>query len=263
MKEIYLDPIIKDLIPKWRREVIKKDNDKFFVVDGREGSGKSVLAQQLASNIDPDFNIDKIAFNAEEFNKLVKDPKRKPGDCIVLDEAFMAINSRSALTSVNKAMIGLATEMRQLNLFVIIVLPSFFDLDRYFTLWRCDTLFHVYLRKGDRGSYIVFGTKKKQKLYLLGKKLYNYSAVKSDYPPLRFNKGYSVDEDEYREKKAKAFREEKKKDSLIVERWKDRLGKLLKYTKEKTKDTDEVLAKVLGIPRSKVTELRNLASREP
>jgi hypothetical protein len=205
-----MDNIMMKFIPKWRNEVLKKDRDKVIAIDGREGSGKSVLAQQLAKELDPDFNINKIAFNADEFMMMIKSTERKKGDCIILDEAFLAANSRSSMSTINRAMVGLATEMRQLNLFVIIVLPSFFDLDKYFALWRTDILLHVYFNKqGKRGSYIAFNHEKKKMLYLKGKRFYNYGVVKSGLPPMYFPDGYAVDEDEYRLKKQSAFREEK------------------------------------------------------
>ena len=76
-KKVYVDPIIALRIPKWIKMVTKKDHDKVIMIDGEEGSGKSALAQQLAINIDPTFNIEKIAFTAEQFMNLIKDPKRK------------------------------------------------------------------------------------------------------------------------------------------------------------------------------------------
>lgn len=203
---VWVAPTIKAHLEKVRHRVIHHDADFVIVVDGEEGSGKSVLAQQLASVLDPEFNIDKIAFNAEEFLKLVRDPNRKAGDCIILDEAFSGLNARQSLSKINRAVVGLATEMRQLNLFCIIVLPSFFDLDRYFALWRCRALFHVYLDKnGQRGQYKVWKKKEKESLYLLGKKLYNYRAWRPKWRPFNFPKGYVVDEKEYRSRKAKAF----------------------------------------------------------
>ena len=212
-------------IPKWKREVLTKDQDKVIAIDGREGSGKSVLAQQLAAELDPNFNIDKIAFSAEQFMTMVKSTDRKKGDCIILDEAFLAANSRSAMSTINRSMVGLATEMRQLNLFVIVVLPSYFDLDRYFALWRTDILLHVYFDKdGNRGRYIAFNHNKKKMLYLKGKKFYNYGVVKAGLPPMRFPKGYMVDEEEYRKRKQDAFREEKV--NAIEQKYKDRLVKL-------------------------------------
>jgi len=154
---VWVAPTIRNHLEQVRERVVNHDADFVIVIDGEEGSGKSVLAQQLASVLDPNFNIDKICFNAEEFMKAIRDKNRIAGDCIVLDEAFSGLNSRQSLSKINRAVVGLATEMRQLNLFVIIVLPSFFDLDRYFALWRCRALFHVYLnKKGNRGQYKVW-----------------------------------------------------------------------------------------------------------
>lgn len=203
---VWVAPTIRTHLEKVKDRVINHDADFVIVLDGEEGSGKSVLAQQLASVLDPNFNIDKIAFNAEEFMNLVRNPERKAGDCIILDEAFAGLNARQSLSKINRAVVGLATEMRQLNLFCIIVLPSFFDLDRYFALWRCRALFHVYIDKeGRRGQYKVWKKKEKENLYLLGKKLYNYHAWRPKWRPFNFPKGYVVDEKEYRSRKIKAF----------------------------------------------------------
>ena len=44
-----------------------------------KNSGKSVLAMQLASYLDPNFNLDQVVFNSDQFLKLIKDPKTKKG----------------------------------------------------------------------------------------------------------------------------------------------------------------------------------------
>lgn len=217
MAKFYIDPIIEKELEKVKKNVTKKDRDYVMVIDGEEGSGKSVLAMQIAKFLDPKFNIDNICFNADTFIERLK--RAHKHSCIVLDEAFSSANSRSALTEVNRSMIGVATEMRQQNLFVIIVIPSFFDLDKYFALWRCRNLFHVYFKKdGSRGSYIIFPKTKKKYLYLTGKKFYDYRKPASPYPPCTFNNYYPVDEQEYRKKKAEAFK--KRVVSNLAKRWK-------------------------------------------
>jgi len=215
--DYYISPPSEKELDRIKKAVINKDRDFVMVIDGEEGSGKSVLAQQVARRLDPKFCIDNICFNADQFiERLKKAPKYS---CIVLDEAFSSANSRSALTEVNRSLIGVATEMRQRNLFVIIVIPSFFDLDKYFALWRCRALFHVYFNKdGGRGSYIIFPKSKKKYLYLTGKKFYDYSKPASPYPVCRFNNVYTVDELEYRKKKAEAFK--KRVVSNLAKRWK-------------------------------------------
>jgi ABC-type dipeptide/oligopeptide/nickel transport system ATPase component len=204
--DYFMDDLIRRELDKVKERVLKKDRDWIAVIDGEEGVGKSVLAQQIAKYLDPDFNLDRIVFNSDEFIKAIKDPKTKIGSCIVLDEAFNAINNRASLSEVNRSMIGVATEMRQRNLFILIVIPSFFDLDRYFALWRCRSLINVYFTENEDRNYIIFPKESKKYLYLNGKKTYSYSKPRSPFPPCSFSNYYCVDEIAYREKKAEAFK---------------------------------------------------------
>jgi hypothetical protein len=215
----YCDPQIKEELLKVKHRVLTKDRDFVAVYDGEEGVGKSVLAQQHALILDPNFTIDNIVFTSDQFIKKIKDPNTKKGTCIVLDEAFSSANSRGSLSEVNRSMVGLATEMRQKNLFVLLVLPSFFDLDRYFALWRCRALFHVYFTPEEDRHYIVFNKDTKKLLYLMGKKYYNYTKPKAPFAPSKFFNQYTVDEEDYRYKKAEAFR--KRTVGGIAKRWLD------------------------------------------
>lgn len=233
----HIDPILEEQLKKVKRAVIKKDRDYVMVLDGEEGCGKSVLAMQIASYLDPKFNLDCVVFNADQFMKTIRTTRKH--SCIVLDEAFNASNARASLSQVNRAMLGVATEMRQRNLFIIMVIPSFFDLDKYFALWRCRALIHVYFRKdGSRGRYVLFPKTKKKYLYLNGKKTYNYSKPKSPYPPLVFNNTYVIDETEYRKKKAEAFRT--RVVSNMARKWKEQRDALIKelYHNQKVSSAD-------------------------
>lgn len=205
-KQVFVDTMTKEQLTKVKNRVLRNDRDFVCVIDGEEGSGKSVLAQQLAAYIDPTFNIDRIVFNSDDFIKVIKDPKTKPGSAIVLDEAFSAANNRASLSEVNRSMIGVATEMRQKNLIVFMLLPSFFDLDKYFALWRCRALFHVYFTEEEERRYIIFPKESKKMLFLTGKKTYDYNKTRSPLPPCKFFNTYTVDEQEYRDKKSTAFR---------------------------------------------------------
>lgn len=223
----YCDPQIRAELLKVRERVLTKDRDFVAVYDGEEGVGKSVLAQQHALILDPNFTIENIVFTAESFIKKIKDPATKKGTCIVLDEAFSSANSRGALTEINRSMIGLATEMRQKNLFVLLVLPSFFDLDRYFALWRCRALFHVYFTPEEDRHYIVFNKETKKILYLLGKKFYDYNKPKAPFAPSKFFNQYTVNEEDYRFKKSEAFR--KRTVSGVAKRWLDQRNACIKW----------------------------------
>jgi len=205
-RQLWIAPMVAKELDKVKKRVITKDLDFVAVIDGEEGVGKSVLAQQLATHLDPSFNLERICFNSDDFLRVIKDPKTKKGTAIIMDEAFSAASSRSSLSEVNKAMIGVATEMRQKNLFIFLLLPTFFDLDRYFALWRCRALFHLYFTPEEDRHYIIFPKDSKKLLYLTGKKKYSYSYPKSPYPPFTFPNFYTVDEMDYRRKKAEAFK---------------------------------------------------------
>lgn len=238
----FVDPMIRKELDNVQERVLKKDRDFVCVVDGEEGCGKSVLAMQFASLLSPGFNLEHVVFNSQDFIRLIRDPKTKKGTCIVLDEAFNAANARASLSDINRAMIALATEMRQKNLFVILVLPTFFDLDKYFALWRTRILVHVYFTPNEDRRYIVFDKQSKKLLYLSGKKTYDYSYPKAPFPPSTFYNQYTVPEDEYRERKAEAFR--KRTVSGRARTWLLQRNALLKhlmrdlgYTQQHAQDT--------------------------
>lgn len=202
-KELYIDSKLYERIEtKVKPKVNKKDYDWVWIVDGPEGSGKSVFAFQLAKVLDPTFCLERACMTPKEFTKAIL--KAKKGECVVFDEAFTGLSSRASLTEINKLLVSLMMEMRQKNLFVIIVMPTIFLLDRYVALFRAKGLFHIYLKRGQRGRWVYFNNKKKKLLYLKGKKLYNYGEPKSKFRG-RFLDQYTINEQEYREKKAKAL----------------------------------------------------------
>jgi len=202
-KTLYMDDMLnsqldKKVIPN----VHKKDSDGVYIIDGEERSGKSVFAMQLAKKLDPNFNLSRVCFDAEEFTKAVI--KAKKGQCIIYDEAFTGLSSRGSLSEVNRLLVSLMMEMGQKNLFIIIVMPTFFLLDKYVAIWRARGLFHIYTKKGKRGFWLFFNRKTKKLLYLLGKKLYDYSKPKSNFRG-RFYDQYVINEKEYRAKKGGAM----------------------------------------------------------
>jgi len=239
----HIDGILRNQLDDVRYRVLEKDFDFVTIVDGREGSGKSVLAQQIGAYLDPNFSVDNIVFTSEGFINKIKDPKVKKGSCIILDEAFNAINSRSSMSEVNRSMGAVATEMRQKNLFIIIVLPSYFDLDKQFAIHRASSLIHVYLKNNvERGQYLIFPRSKKLHLYLNGKKTYNYSKPKSPYPPCTFSNHYTVDEHAYRLKKSEAFK--KRTVSNQARNWYNQRNAYIKYIYNALGLTQEEIAKI-------------------
>ena len=195
---LYLDGYLKQNLDT-AKTIIKKDWDMIFVFDGYEGTGKSVMCMQTAFYCDPTLTIDRITFNPDDFEKAILSAEKY--QAIVLDEAYSGLSSRGAMSSINKKIVQMLTVIREKNLFIFIVLPSFFDLDKYVAVWRSRALIHVYSEKDfQRGFFKFFNTERKKNLYMLGKKFYSYKVQSPNFSG-RFANMYVVDEEEYRKKK--------------------------------------------------------------
>jgi len=172
-----------------------------FVANGIvvHNSGKSLKAQQDAFYCDPTLDINRVTFTPTEFQKAIVNAK--PYQSVIFDEAYGGLASRSANSRINKALVTVLAEIRQKNLFIFIVLPSFFDLDKYVALWRSRVLIHVYCGDNfERGNFSFFNQAKKKDLYVYGKKFYNYKQTLPNFRG-RFTKFYTVDEVAYKKKK--------------------------------------------------------------
>lgn len=199
-KNLYVDnELYNRLGTKIKPKLKKKDFDWVWVVDGSEGSGKSVFSMQLARVVDPSFCLERVCMTPEEFTKAVI--KAEQGQAVVFDEGFTGLSSRASLTEINRLMVSLMMEMRQKNLFIIVVMPTIFLLDRYVALFRARGLFHVYMKGGKRGRWVYFNNKSKKQLYIYGKKLFSYAKPRSNFRG-RFSEQYVLNEEAYRKKKA-------------------------------------------------------------
>jgi hypothetical protein len=203
----YISKKIKQQLDSSKKSVMEEDQDRVFIVTGREGSGKSTLAFQLAYYLDRTFCLDDVCFNAEDFAKKVRNcPKYK---AIVFDEAFNGLSSRGALSHQNKSLLRLLQECRQRNLYIFIILPSFFLLEIYVGIFRSAALFHTNINKKNRKLrfYKVYNERQKEVLYRLGKKTSSYY-----YPKIKELHNFfktlppTMSIEEYKKKKYDAFK---------------------------------------------------------
>lgn len=215
----------------------KKQEDRVYLVDGREGSGKSFFAIQQAKYIDPTFGIDDIYFNPDKFLEAIR--TAKPGKVIVFDEAFRGLSSKGSRSTINRAIVQALMEVRQRSLIIFIVLPTIFLLEIYAAVFRSEALFHVYKMKKQTNSDIrprafkIYNYNKKMQLYLRGKnKYYSYA-----FPKIRMAKGRfyvkthditkqklpydTFDFDKYREKKDIAFRNTGENDEKEADKYQE------------------------------------------
>lgn len=181
------------------RELVAKDWDLIFLVDGGERTGKSVLAQQAAYILDPELDISRICFTPHEFRRAVLDAE--PRTAVIYDEAYTGLQSRGTMSIINRTLVSLLAEIGQKNLIIFVVMPTFFDLDKYVALWRSRALLHVYHgQEFERGYFGFYNIDRKKLLYIDGKKYYDYTKVKPNFYG-KFPDGYVVDDKAYRRKK--------------------------------------------------------------
>ena len=205
----YIDRRLKEVWDKIRNGKLKDiDEDRVYIVDGKERTGKSVFAMQQAAYLNENFSVNDIVFTPDEFVKKIKEANK--GQVIVYDEAFFGLSSRSAIGRVNKEIVKCLMEVGQKNLIIFLVMPSFFELDKYAAIHRGQVLFHVHRNKeGKRGKVRVYNKNLLQKLYTIGKKNHSYDFPKSMYSLSFFNQ-YPISEEDYREKKSNSLWREKK-----------------------------------------------------
>jgi Trp operon repressor len=138
---------------------------------------------------------------ADEFKQAIINAKK--GDCIIYDEAVMGLSSAESITRIGRLLKSMMMQMRQKNLFVIIIIPAFFELNKYAVLGRAKGLFHIYEKNGKRGFFVGYNKEDMKKIYLKGRKNYAY-CWRSFFNGKFFGK-FAVDEAAYRKKKEEAL----------------------------------------------------------
>ena len=191
--------IDRNIIPR----INKDDKDYVMLCDGYEGAGKSTFMQQVGKYVDPTLDLGRVCMTADEFKKAVM--RADKGQCVIYDEAVTGLSASESITRVGRLLKSLMMQMRQKNLFVIVILPSLFEFNKYAVLSRARCFFHVYESKGKMGYWIGFNRKDMRMLYLKGKKTHSY-LVKSRFRG-RFNGKYVINSEEYRKKKEEALME--------------------------------------------------------
>lgn len=204
----------KNLEP-YRNATLYQDWDCAGIIDGKEGSGKSVLAQQIATFFDKDNRLDvetQICFTPEDFRTAVT--TLEPGKAIVWDEARSGLNRRRSTQDVNIEITDMLAECRQRNLFMVIVMPTFYDMDMNVAVWRTRFLVHVWYSWSDdkskpleRGFFRFYSEEGKKRLYTnkYFRQRYEYPFLPQDSFEATFPHFYTVPEKEYRKKKRQAM----------------------------------------------------------
>ena len=171
----HIDFGILGQLNKGKKKVLEGNQDRIYVISGREGLGKSTLAMQLSYVLDPTITVDNIVFSSKQFEERIRTLDKFKA--LIYDEGFSGLSSKGSISKENKRLVQLLMMCRQRNLFIFIVLPSFFLLEKYVALFRSTALFNVLVsRKNFKlRFYKVYNYSEKKKLYILGKTLMDYS----------------------------------------------------------------------------------------
>ena len=161
--------------------IITKNWDCVILIDGKERSGKSTLGLTIGAYLDPNFSITNVATGAEAAAMKIGTLPRH--SVLLIDEGSLVFNSKDSMRAEQKRLVKIMDVVGQKNMVFIIVLPSFFDLNKLIAVRRSKFLLHVYTdKKLNRGRFTYFGEKKKSYLYIIGKKNFgSYSKPRADF----------------------------------------------------------------------------------
>lgn len=185
----------------------KKNNDSVGIICGEEGSGKSSLGGNIMRYMTNDnFDPKKDMVGADYEDGIKKIEKVKQGGNLMFDEGNAFFLSTEVMKRESRDLHKIFSIFRQKQLFVAIILPSFFRLGSYFALDRSRFLLRTYLKKGRRGSFAYYGDKLKGKLYRIGKPEHNYRVVQPRFRGV-FTRCYLLETKDYKNFKSKTLNE--------------------------------------------------------
>ena len=248
-----LDGYLRSNLENVYKNVRYQDYDSFIVVSGREGFGKSTFAGQIATFLDPTFNLDRCTFTAGQFIEACENANKF--EAVVFDETMGYLSSRGAMSKFNRQLIQIFSEMRSKNLFVVLCIPNFFELDRYPAMHRSTGLLHV----NKRGRFGSYDYRKKKQLYLLGKKTYSY--VISPSFTGNFREYFVYPKKKYEDKKQTAIREWEKTSSS-EERYKNQRDILIKWIRENNWANTGDISNILDISLRNTQKLAYAQTQE-
>lgn len=133
--KMYIRYLYEDLLDRLVEEMhanIEKDLDNVVCIWGAEGSGKSVLAYQLAKKFDPDFDIETCyVYSFEDLLERINTIEADEGAIFWMDEATNISNNRDWMRSDNKAFITMLEMFRSRHWTLIMCIPDYNRLDIY------------------------------------------------------------------------------------------------------------------------------------
>ena len=261
-KEVKIDGFLKKKLDYALKQQ-KKDFDIVFIIDGNEGTGKSTLSFTCGWYLSGGkLTMNNIAEGTEDaIDKLEHLPDKS---VLIIDEGSLMFSSRDAMRKENRQLLKILNVIRQKCMILIVVAPTFFELERYLSYRRSNFLLHVYLDKktGNRGRFIYFGSKKKRQLYINGKKNFeSYAKPKGNFVGafIKFELPFN---EEYLKLKKKSLQETFKHNKVKAPTELEIRNNIIqKYYKKSPDLTKTKLAELFSLSRRQITTI--LKEKEP
>ena len=218
------------------------------MVVGYSGVGKSHTVQFFAKYLCPWFDESYYCFSFQEFfDKCTTCPEHS---VVILDECFESMNTKAGISKEFHKVVSFLQVIRQRHLYIFLLLPNFFDLNKSIALYNTSLLFVCYEDGDKRGFYVVFDRIRKKNLFINGHKMQDYSV---EFPNIRgrVNSECIINWEKYEKRKKEHLLQQLKEEEEIkkarpsIER-----DKLLAYNKE-----------ILGISVDRLIEIINRPSR--
>lgn len=201
----------------------KQDWDKLFLVCGLNRTGKTVFSMLIGYYMDHNLTIDRIAYSGSQFIEIFNSDLPK-GSVIIWDEGDnVSEHWASEMIRVLKRVFKRGAYK---NYIVILITPTFFDMNKYWCVNRSDCLFEVYAEptkdkdgkiQSNRGRVKYFDREGKRILYFQGYKTWNMNAIQATKFD-RFSKlpeNFPITELELQQKKEASLLEDEKKDEEL------------------------------------------------
>jgi hypothetical protein len=112
-------------LPNYVKSRIEKNQNFVVLFVGQTGTGKSYGGMSLAEEIDPNFNIGRIVFSAQEFIELLNtDDTLTKGSVIMWDEAGVGMPAREWYSLSNKVISYVVQTFRVKGYILVMTTPS-------------------------------------------------------------------------------------------------------------------------------------------
>ncbi|MHA1201354.1 MAG: hypothetical protein ACTSQ4_02380 [Candidatus Heimdallarchaeaceae archaeon] len=253
----YIDGILHQNI-KYLAKNITKDMTYLGIISSSTlevGTGKSVFSQQLMEayldeinkqhGFDLKLTMDNIVFRPKD---IIKRSFEVPRYSVIICDEWEDANYWSELGITLRQFFR---KCRQLNLFMLIIIPNLFQLPMSYAISR--SVFFIDVRfsgEFDRGYFSFYNFSRKKTLYIKGKKQQNYGIVAPNFVG-RFGDGYAVGEDNYRKEKLEDLKRQEEQEKKPLTERQIKVGLFYKlYNHFKGTLTIEQLAKGFSITRT-------------